>query len=242
MDSDYNYKNFSFAMDGVGVGRWLQDGPKPGSPAPEFSLETLDGNRFTLSDLRGRPVVLEFGSYTCPIFCGHIEAMEAMAQQHSEAVFLVLYTREAHPGEVTREHHSLEDKRDAVRRLLADEPITRGVLVDDVEGTVHRAYGAAWDAVYVIGRDGTVLLRQAWTHPDEVHAVLDDLAAGREVAPRETTAMAPPSGRPMGEGLLRGGKQALLDFYRTAPPPIQQRMRESPSEAVRDALAEVVSG
>lgn len=241
MDSEYNYQTFSFAMDAAGVDRWLEDGPKAGSVAPEFSLATLDGTRVALSDLRGRPVVLEFGSYTCPIFCGHIEAMEAMAKRHPETAFLVLYTREAHPGEVTREHRSSEDKRAAVRRLLAEEPITRTVLIDDVEGTVHRSYGAVWDAVYVIGPDGVVLLRQLWTHPGEVEAVLDDLAAVRTVAPRETTAMAPPSGRPMGEGLLRGGRQALLDFYRTAPPPIQERLRASPSEAVRAVLAGVPS-
>jgi hypothetical protein len=102
---------------------------------------TLEGSRVSLSELRGRPVVLEFGSYTCPIFCGHIEPMEAIAERHPEATFLVLYTREAHPGEVTGEHRSVQDKHAAARRLVAEEPIKRAVLIDDLEGTVHRAYG-----------------------------------------------------------------------------------------------------
>lgn len=55
--------------------QWLRHGPKPGSPAPEFRLETLDGDSLSLAEVRGRPVVLEFGSYTCPIFCGHVESM-----------------------------------------------------------------------------------------------------------------------------------------------------------------------
>lgn len=38
---------------------------KVGDPAPDFTLKTLDGaNQVALSSLRGRPVVLVFGSYT----------------------------------------------------------------------------------------------------------------------------------------------------------------------------------
>jgi|KBSSwiStaDraftv2_1062776.scaffolds.fasta_scaffold2023909_1 hypothetical protein len=37
----------------------------PGDPAPDFILQTLDrSSSVRLSDLRGRPVVLVFGSYT----------------------------------------------------------------------------------------------------------------------------------------------------------------------------------
>lgn len=46
-----------------------------------------------------------------------------------------------------------------------------------------------------------------------------------------------PSRDPTGLRLLeRGGKQALLDFYRTAPPPIRTLLRESPSQAVRTTI------
>ena len=239
-DYDYNYPAFSFAFDEVGAAQWLREGPRAGSPAPEFRLETLEGDSVSLSDLRGRPVVLEFGSYTCPIFCGHVEAMERVAGRHPEASFLVLYTREAHPGEMTREHRTLEHKRAAARRLVDEEHMRRTVLIDNLDGSVHRAYGAAWDAVYVIDAHGNVVLRQLWTHPGDVESVLDDLAAGKTVAPRETTDMAPPGDRPMGEGLLRGGKHALLDFYRTAPSPVQKRLQQSPSEQVRAALSQLV--
>jgi hypothetical protein len=38
---------------------------KPGDPAPDFTLATLDrASRVRLSQWRGRPVVLVFGSYT----------------------------------------------------------------------------------------------------------------------------------------------------------------------------------
>ena len=44
--------------------------PKVGEPAPDFEIERLDRNKkrtgeyVKLSDLRGRPVALAFGSYT----------------------------------------------------------------------------------------------------------------------------------------------------------------------------------
>ena len=236
----YNYPAFSFGLDGPGIETWLRDGPKPGEPAPAFELPALDGDMVRLSDLLGRPVVIEFGSYTCPIFCGHVPAMEALAKRHPDVSWLVIYTREAHPGEATPEHRRVEDKRAAARRLTEEEAIGRRVLIDDLDGSVHRRYGGAWDSVYVIGPDGRVVLRQAWNHPDWVDEVLRELASGQAVRARQTSDMAPPSGRPFGEGLLRGGARALRDFYETAPPPVQQRLRESPSPAVQDALREIL--
>lgn len=91
----------------------------------------------------------------------------------------------------------------------------------------------------MIGPDGRVILREAWTHPDRVDEVLHVLALGQDAPARETSDMAPPSGRPFGHGLLRGGTRALRDFYRTAPPPVQQRLRESPSQPVQDALRDI---
>lgn len=44
----------------------LPPAPAIGHPAPDFSLDTLSGERFTLSELRGTPVVLNFWATWCP--------------------------------------------------------------------------------------------------------------------------------------------------------------------------------
>jgi hypothetical protein len=168
--------------------------------------------------------------------------MEEVAGRHPEAASFVIYTREAHPGEVTSEHRSLEAKRAAARRLVDEEPVGRTILIDDLDGSVHRRYGSAWDSVYVLDASHRVVLRQAWTHPDAVEAVLAELAAGASVTPRESTDMAPPPGGPMGHGLLRGGKRALVDFYETAPPPVKDMLRQSPSPEVQAVLASLDPG
>ena len=42
----------------------LGQGVQPGELAPDFAMEASSGERIRLSDLRGRPVVLHFGSLT----------------------------------------------------------------------------------------------------------------------------------------------------------------------------------
>lgn len=62
---DYNYAHFRtkhFLADLVHSLRG--EGIAPGAEAPDFDLPTTTGERGRLSGLRGRPVVLHFGSPT----------------------------------------------------------------------------------------------------------------------------------------------------------------------------------
>ncbi|WP_246625232.1 peroxiredoxin family protein [Fictibacillus nanhaiensis] len=43
-----------------------QTGLKPGSLAPDFTLNTLDGNSLSLKDLRGKKVIVNFWATWCP--------------------------------------------------------------------------------------------------------------------------------------------------------------------------------
>lgn len=237
----YNYAAFDFALEQSEYARWLQEGPHVGQQAPDFVLADLGGNTVQLSVLCGHPVVLEFGSYTCPIFSDRVPAMEQLAREHAEAIFLVIYVREAHPGENQRPHRSLAEKRSAAHKLAMEEALARRVLVDSLDGATHRAYGGAWNPVYVIGPDGRIAMRQAWNHPQDVAAALDALKARTDPnVPESTDMLREPSRGPVGQQLLeRGGIQSLKDFYRSAPALIQEALRISPSAEVRSAIATV---
>ena len=236
----YNYARFDFALEPEELRRWLEEGPRVGEQAPEFELVDLGGNQVRLSAFRGQPVVLEFGSYTCPIFSDRVPSMEQLARDHPEATFLVVYVREAHPGEHQSSHLSLADKRAAAHKLALEEALARRVLVDTLDGQVHRSYGGAWNPIYVIGPRGRVVMRRAWNEPREVADVLDALQQGREVNVPEAIDMARERGRsPIGQRLLdRGGLRALEDFYRTATPPVREALTSSPSSAVRKPIVQ----
>ena len=63
--NEYNYEHFRpkhLLADLLKTARG--EGIGPGEEAPDFELESTGGERVRLSGLRGRPVVLRFGSFT----------------------------------------------------------------------------------------------------------------------------------------------------------------------------------
>jgi hypothetical protein len=100
-----------------------------------------------------------------------------------------VYTREAHPGENVPYHDSAATKL-ACARLLRDEAgISRDILVDDLSGTVHRAYGSMPNMTWVIDQRGRVIYRANWTSAANVEAFLGRFMAAREQRQPGTTAV-----------------------------------------------------
>lgn len=92
---------------------------------------------------------------------------------------MFVYTREAHPGEKVP-HHDTFDRKLAHARLLRDElGIRRPILVDDLAGTGHRAYGSLPNMIWVIGRGGRILYKADWTSAVNVEAFVERNKAAR---------------------------------------------------------------
>lgn len=62
-EPDYNYPAFT-RSSAVGMAGAFRSTVRVGEQAPDFALTTLDGTTLRLADLRGKYVVLEFGSIT----------------------------------------------------------------------------------------------------------------------------------------------------------------------------------
>jgi len=114
-----------------------------------------------------------------------VPALESLAEQWAargvQSVFV--YTREAHPGENAAPHTSAEDKLAAARRMRDHLQVRRPMLVDSLDGGLHRAYGSLPNMSFVVGQGGLIVYKSSWT--DASHL---DLVARRMVAEAEPLA------------------------------------------------------
>jgi hypothetical protein len=76
--------------------------------------------------------------------------------------FLLVYVREAHPGERYPAHKTQEQKIRDAKDLGRFEKIRATILADDLEGTIHRNYGQQPNMLYVIDKEGRVFFRALW--------------------------------------------------------------------------------
>jgi hypothetical protein len=149
-------------------------------------------------------------------------ALDALAERFPKVRFAFVYTREAHPGEKCPAHRRLEDKLRCARRMVDRLGITRQMLVDDLTGAVHRAYGSLPNMAWVVERRGRVFYRASWTDERSIEWALqqlehqDDARRSRhrllpyymEVAPSKIADRAP-----FAEGLVGGGGSRALDEF-----------------------------
>jgi len=194
-------------------------GPEVGERAPGFVATGTDGNPVSLSGFRGKTVVLETGSYTCPMHNGDIDAMSQLQKKYPGVVFLVLYVREAHPGEKIPGHRTMNDKIGLARKLEDNPGENRTILVDDVDGTTHQLYGALPNSVHIINGLGIVAFRSDWNNVVLVDQVLAELQEDEDARLNmEHYPKKPPmfsrNGVPV---LLRGGWRAVWDMVVAVP-------------------------
>ena len=189
-------------------------GPQVGDPLVDVEFYDLEGNKRALSSFLGRPIVLEAGSYTCPMYCKGVSTMNELAQQYPEVTFLVMYIREAHPGERTTGHKSLEQKFELAHRIAASES-HRTVLIDDIDGQAHCAYGTLPNSVHIFDENGVLAYRSDWCHPPVVAQVLKHMGEKEVRFTRDHYEKIPPMNSI--QILLRGGWLAFMDVVVQSP-------------------------
>ena len=203
----YNYAKFSAEHYDLVTFR----GPEPGHKAPDVPVETLDGKTRSILDFDGPFLVLELGSITCPLFQSRRGAMGALVRAYPQLSFAVLYVREAHPGANIPAHQSHEDKLNSARRLRDQDGEGRQILIDDLAGTAHQAFGGYPNALFIINRNGCVVYRSAWNNPSATRRVLKNLLNGRSV--RSESLFRPPLPPVARKTLKMAGRGAGRDFF-----------------------------
>jgi peroxiredoxin len=121
----------------------LTTGPQAGFLAPEFTLQTVDGNQVSLTDLRGQPVILNFWATWCPpcrIEMPHLQ--QASQKYEGRATILGIDQRE-----------TIEE----VAAFASEHDLTFPLLMDE-DGAVNNIYGVrGLPTTFFVDKDGVIV-------------------------------------------------------------------------------------
>ncbi len=221
--ADYRYSRLTAGLL-MNDFRFKRGTPVPGTPFPDFDLRTTAGNAVRKADYVGRkPLLLVFGSATCPMTISSLPALKRLHSEFGREVeFVTLYVREAHPGEKIPQPQAFQEKLDNARSLKKLEGIAWSVAVDDMDGTLHRLLDTKPNAAYLMGRDGRLAFRSLWAGDEKgLRLALQALSVEEIPAKQQSRAMIGPLSQGLGhiqEILSRAGGRAQRDMILAAPP------------------------
>ncbi|MDT8419678.1 MAG: TlpA disulfide reductase family protein [Desulfuromonadales bacterium] len=121
----------------------LQENPK----APDFTLEDLQGNNVSLSDFKGKIVMVNFWATWCPPCIEEMPSMEQLSRRFAGEDFVLLAVNVE------------ENSRAVVENFLKKTPYTFPVLLDQ-DARVQQLYGAyRFPETVIINRQGEIVTR-----------------------------------------------------------------------------------
>lgn len=116
-----------------------------GSIAPDFTLENMRGEQVSLSQLRGKVVIVNFWATWCPPCKAEMPSMEALHQTFKDDDLVLLAINVEKEG------------RKAVARFLQESPYSFPILLD-TDSSVQNLYGVfQYPESFIIDRNGVIV-------------------------------------------------------------------------------------
>ncbi|MFC4324197.1 redoxin domain-containing protein [Litchfieldia salsa] len=116
----------------VPVSKTIKIGLQEGDLAPDFELETLDGQLVKLSELKGKKIILNFWATWCPPCKAEMPHMQSFYedQDHGSVEILAVNLTNS------------EQRKDAVNKFVEQYQLTFPILLDQSGeiGDTYRAY------------------------------------------------------------------------------------------------------
>jgi len=221
--SEYRYKRFTTRLLFRDL-RFARNAARPGDSVPAFELLTTNGDRLVNDDVFvDKPVLFIFGSMTCPMTASAAPSVQDLYNEFGHRVeFVMLYVREAHPGENFTQSETIEDKLESARALQKFYDIEWTVAADKIDGDLHRALDPKPNSAFLMNSDGDILFRSLWAADyTALRQALDEAASGRAMMSTQSNRLFGPVMRAMGmvrEVMERGGPQAVSDLWRAGFP------------------------
>jgi hypothetical protein len=164
--------------------------PAPGDPAPNFTLADIQGQKHSLSDYKGKYVVLEWNNPGCPFVRKHYDSGNMPKLQQEERAKGVVW--------LTINSASTNRQGDLapgdIEKFIQDEHADPTAYMRDPDGAVGHLYGAKTTPhMFVIAPDGKLIYEGGIDNrptPDPadipgatnyVRAALDQSMAGKPV-------------------------------------------------------------
>lgn len=114
-----------------------------GDIAPDFILESLEGEPLRLSNLRGKAVVINFWATWCPPCREEMPAFEQIFQQNKDELEILGV--------------DLQERPETIRKFLEEIPVTYPLLLDP-NSEVKGAYNIFTQPVtYFLDKDGKIV-------------------------------------------------------------------------------------
>lgn len=129
-----------------------------GAPAKEFTLTDVSGQSHSLSDFKGKYVVLEWFNYDCPFVKKHysVNNMQSLQKEFTDKGVIWLSINSSAPG--NQGYYKGPDMA-----ALAEErgAASTGILLDP-DGAVGRSYGAKTTPhMFIVDPDGVLIYQGA---------------------------------------------------------------------------------
>ena len=136
---------YSRDLSAVGTPLSTTPSPRGGFFAPDFTLDTLDGEKAKLSDLRGKIVIVNFWATWCPPCRAETPALEKSYEQYRDSGVVIL-------GVNLTNEDSLKD----ITAFVQEYKLTYPILLDR-DGSVNAVYRLQGiPSTYFINRKGVI--------------------------------------------------------------------------------------
>lgn len=133
------------AAAGCSGGSGVKQAPAVGRAAPDFQLESLDGQAISLAELRGRPVIINFWATWCGPCRTEMPALQEIYEDRDweERGLVILAV-------------NLGESASAVRKFMEANGLSFTVLLDS-EGRTGMLYNAQYiPTTYFVDNDGII--------------------------------------------------------------------------------------
>lgn len=119
--------------------------PREGFLAPDFSLQTLEGETVTLSDLRGQAVLVNLWATWCPPCRAEMPAMQKLYEEYKDDGFVVLAI-----------NMTYQDNAPAIDPFVRENKLAFPILIEPTGEVAEKYELRSLPSSFFINREGLI--------------------------------------------------------------------------------------